>query len=73
MRWERDLMASARVECSASVPWDRLSRATFIPERISLSSMTVEALAGPMVQTILVRLLKSKTGLRFTAHTSEMT
>src|SRR5712692_1702027 len=39
--------------CSAYVPWEKLSRATSIPARISRSMTCSESLAGPSVHTIL--------------------
>src|SRR5690242_4540019 len=41
--------------CSACVPWEKLMRATSIPARMSASMRSALALAGPRVQTILVR------------------
>jgi hypothetical protein len=37
-------------------PWEKLSRATFIPARINFSKISGEFEAGPMVHTILVLL-----------------
>ena len=52
-----------RSACSGKDPWERLSRATFMPARI-ISSMTSGAsLAGPMVAMIFVRLGRKRRGV----------
>jgi hypothetical protein len=38
--------------CSASVPWAKLMRATFMPASISPRRVSGERLAGPIVQTM---------------------
>jgi hypothetical protein len=51
------LIVFTKWACSSKVPWERLSRATFIPAMINFSIIAVELVAGPSVHTILVRLL----------------
>src|SRR2546430_1353406 len=41
--------------CSACVPWEKFTRATSMPAATSRSRSAAPLLAGPMVQTILVR------------------
>src|SRR6266436_10343310 len=49
-------MARITSACSAWVPWEKFRRATSMPAVTSRSRASGELLAGPMVQTILVRL-----------------
>jgi hypothetical protein len=44
-------------------PWEKLSRAMFMPARIILSRISNESEAGPMVHTILVLLAGKGMGL----------
>ena len=41
--------------CSAKVPWEKFTRATSIPARMSRWIISLEWLAGPSVHTILAR------------------
>ena len=49
--------------CSTKSPWEKLSRATFIPARVIFSITSTDWEAGPMVQMILVLLAGSFTGV----------
>ena len=40
--------------CSGWVPWEKLTRATFMPASIIFSKISSRSLAGPMVQMIFV-------------------
>ena len=55
-------MRAIRSACPLKSPWEKLSRATFIPARIRRSSISGDSEAGPMVATILV--LWSGSGIR---------
>lgn len=48
--WRIAEMAAAWDSC---VPWEKFSRAAFMPLSMSCSSIDGDAVAGPMVQTIL--------------------
>ena len=57
-RWSRAAMSrAARItsRCSSCVPWEKFSRKTFTPARMSFSSISGLREAGPMVATIFVR------------------
>ena len=41
--------------CSSRLPWEKLSRKTSAPARISSAIVSTERVAGPIVATILVR------------------
>ena len=47
-------MRAIRSACPLKSPWEKLSRATFIPARIRRSSISGDSEAGPMVATIFV-------------------
>jgi len=54
--WAATARTSSTVSrCSASVPWEKLTRAMSIPAAISARSVARLELAGPSVQMIRVR------------------
>jgi hypothetical protein len=49
--------------CSSKLPWDRFSRATFMPACSMAASVSGASEAGPMVATILVRRVPGRLGM----------
>ena len=47
-------IATMRPACAEKSPWEKFSRAMFMPARMSRSSISGDWLAGPIVATILV-------------------
>ena len=62
------------VLCQSWLPWDILSRATFIPPAAKVANISVELLLGPIVHMILVRLVllkPAKTAISAAAQTNK--
>jgi hypothetical protein len=57
-----------RAACSANVPWDRFSLATFIPACVNRRSIAFEDVDGPIVQTILVFVFSGPTVNTLSRH-----
>lgn len=53
-RWRTRLIISMRRRCSAWLPWEKFSRATFIPAMHICVIVSSFSQAGPMVHTIFV-------------------